>query len=560
MASLTQQLLKARGITTKKAAEIFLHPDYVRDLHDPFLFSGMKKAVAIILHAISNQEQIVIFGDYDCDGIPGTALLYEFFKKIGYKKISAYIPHRYTEGYGMTVEAVRKLQKQHASLIITVDCGITDTEAVDEASKFGIDVIITDHHIVQDKLPKAYAIINAQKKGDKYKNKNICGAGTAFKLVQALMKEGKFELPKGWEKWLLDLAGLATIADMVSLTGENRVLAYYGLKVLRKTPRVGILQLLKKKNVRPENLTEDDVGFTIGPHINAASRMGDPYDAFKLLTTEDGGEAAELVQKLLDHNADRKSEVQIIIQEAEALMHLHTDLPVIVIGHRDWKPGIVGLAANMLAEKYEKPAFVWGKHTSTHLKGSCRSDGSVNIVELMTETKEISNEIFLDFGGHELAGGFSIYEDKIELFAPALISAYKKLNLESSTLYNKAQIEKSEYIEIDVNDITWEMYREVDQFAPFGVGNEKPVFSLKNVEVSEVRFFGKEGIHTELILKKSRSSIGAIKFFTYDEFKNIKLDTKLDLQVTLEKSTFKYPHELRLRIVDWAYAQGGLVE
>lgn len=541
---LTQKLLKARGITSVKQAEIFLHPDYERDLHDPFLFSGMKKAVARILMSISNQENIVIFGDYDCDGIPGASLLYEFFKKIEYKKISAYIPHRYNEGYGMSVEAVQKLQKEHAALIITVDCGITDVEPVDEANRFGIDVIITDHHLPQKNLPKAYAIINTHKKSDKYPNKNICGAGTAFKLVQALLQEGKFEVSTGWSKWLLDLAGMATIADMVSLTGENRTIAYYGLKVLRKTPRVGILQLLKKKNVRAEHITEDDVGFTIGPHINAASRMGEPMDAFRLLTTEDGDEAKEIVEKLLSHNADRKIEVQVIIKEVEALMHLHADLPVIVVGHKDWKPGIVGLAANMITEKYGKPTFVWGKHTSTHLKGSCRSDGSVNIVDLMT----LAKEIFLDFGGHELAGGFSIQEEKIDLFAPALMAAHERLGEGETLRQIRPELES---IEINVEDITWEMYKEVEQFAPFGVGNEKSVFNLKNAAVKEVRFFGKEGIHTELKLSKKRGTLGAIKFFTYDECKGIEPGASLDMSVTLEKSTFTYPHELRLRIVEW---------
>jgi len=554
--ALTQKLLRARGIETKKEAEIFLHPDYERDLHDPFLLSGMKRAVKRILDAISNQEDIVIFGDYDCDGIPGTSLLYEFFKKIEYKKISVYIPHRYTEGYGMSVEAVQNLQKKHTSLIITVDCGITDVEPVDEANKFGIDVIITDHHLPHEKLPKAYTVINTQKRGDKYPNKNICGAGTAFKLVQALIAERDFGLNKGFEKWLLDLAGLATIADMVSLTGENRTIAYYGLKVLRKTPRVGLRQLLKKKNVRAENITEDDVGFTIGPHINAASRMGEPMDAFRLLTTDDGDEAKEIVTKLLDHNAERKIEVQVIIAEVETIIHEYADLPVIVVGHKDWKPGIVGLAANMIAEKYQKPAFVWGKHSSSHLKGSCRSDGSVNIVDLMTQSSILSSELFLDFGGHELAGGFSIREVHIEKFAPVLMAAHEKLQ-KGETLLKQPKTKTKEVIEVDVNDITWGMYREVDQFAPFGIGNEKPVFSLKNVSVKEVRFFGKEGIHTELKLStlgvdRVAKYIGAIKFFTYYEFKAVGVGSKINLTVTIEKSTFKYPHELRLRIVEWS--------
>ena len=288
------------------------------------------------------------------------------------------------------------------------------------------------------------------------------------------------------------------------------------------------------------------MGFTIGPHINAASRMGEPMDAFRLLTTDDAVEAKEIVEKLMSHNADRKIEVQSIIAEVEALMHEHADLPIIVVGHTSWKPGIVGLAANMIAEKYGKPAFVWGKHTSAHLKGSCRSNGRVNIVDLMTETKEI----LLDFGGHELAGGFSIHEEKIELFVPALMAAHERIrSLQRGARSVGRKTQKS--IEINIDDVAWDMYKEVEQFAPFGVGNEKPIFSLKNVPVTEVRFFGKEGIHTELKLEKKRGSISAIKFFTYDEFKKIVPGSSLDLIVTLEKSTFTFPHTLRFRIVDW---------
>jgi len=550
MASLTQQLLKDRGIKTKKKAEIFLHPDYERDLHDPFLFSGMKKAVKRILHAIDGGEQIVIYGDYDCDGIPGATLLYEFFKKIDYEKVAVRIPHRYTDGYGLSVEAVRKMQKENASLIITVDCGITDCEAVAGANEFGIDVIITDHHIVPKRLPKAFAIVDAFRRGDKYPNKNICGAGVAFKLVQALITERDFGLHKGWEKWLLDLAGLATIADVVPLIGENRALAYYGLKVLRKTQRVGLLELFKKKNIRPENITEEDVGFTIGPHINAASRMGDPYDAFRLLATNDYDEAKGLVKKLLVHNTDRKSEVQVVIREVEALMHLHTELPLIIVGRADWKPGIVGLAANMIAEKYKKPAFVWGRANSAHFKGSCRSDGLINIVDLMAEVRVVSQDIFLDFGGHELAGGFSVREEKIELFAPALLAAHERM-VKNTKEKVKNEKKKERSCPLNIEEIDWKLWGELEQFAPFGVGNERPFFSFNGVTVKERKVFGQDGIHTELVLAKKKGDISVIKFFAYDELAPLVPGTKINLRATLEKNTFKYPHNLRLRLVEW---------
>lgn len=541
---LTRELLAARGITAKKEAESFLRPIYEDALHDPFLASGMKKAVGRILKAIDAQERIVIFGDYDCDGIPGASLLYAFFSKIGYKQIDVYIPHRYTEGYGLNIAAIEELQKKGTGLIITVDCGITDVEPVAKAHELGVDIIITDHHLPHKKLPKAYAIINHKKKGDSYPFKFLSGSGTAFKLVQALLQEGNFKIAKGWEKWLLDLAGLATIADMVPLTGENRIIAYYGLKVLRKTPRIGIRELLKKKSVRPEHLTEDDVGFTIGPHINAASRMGNPYDAFKLLTTEDADEAKEIVARLMEHNADRKVEVQSIIAEVEAIIHEHAELPVIVIGHSEWKPGIVGLAANMIAEKYGKPAFVWGKATSTQIKGSCRSDGQINMVDLMNEAKTI----FTDFGGHELAGGFSLLEEHVHMLPGILHEAHVRIG--------KSKREKREgkikpIAELAPHEVTWKLFDEINQFAPFGVGNEKPVFEFKNVELSDVRRFGKEGIHTELLLYTAKKPLGAIKFFAYDEFASLGYGDRIDLLATLEKSTFKYPHELRLRIMEW---------
>src|SRR3989344_55713 len=285
---LLRELLLHRGITNKDDAERFLKPDYVRDSHDPFLIKNMDVAVTRTLEALKRGEKVAIWSDYDCDGIPGAVLLHDFFKKIGANFVN-YIPHRHEEGYGLNKIGIEELSGQGVTLMITVDSGITDIEPVLHAKKLGIYVIVTDHHLPGKTLPEAYAVLNSKQEGDQYPYKYLAGSGVAFKLIQALIlrgsENGQITLPNGWEKWLLDMAGLATIADMVPLTGENRMLAYFGLLVLRKSPRLGLIKLCRKMRVRQRELTEDDVGFMVVPRINAASRMGVPFDAFRLLTT-----------------------------------------------------------------------------------------------------------------------------------------------------------------------------------------------------------------------------------------------------------------------------------
>jgi single-stranded-DNA-specific exonuclease len=313
---LTQTLLFNRNITSEEEAEIFLNPDYERDIYDPFLIMGMERAVERILSAIENEEKIVIYGDYDCDGIPGSVVLHDFFKKIGYKDFENYIPHRHEEGYGFHAHAVEEFAKEGVGLVITVDCGITDVDAVKRADELGIDVIITDHHLPQETLPPAFVILNSKQKEDTYPDDMLCGAGVAWKLVQALLARGRkekiFDVSDGWEKWLLDMAGLSTIADMVPLLKENRALAHFGLKVLRKSPRPGLQKLLRKAKVAQVHLTEDDVGFMIAPRINAASRMDVPMEAFRLLSTDDEIVAGELSEHLHNINNERKLSVAVM--------------------------------------------------------------------------------------------------------------------------------------------------------------------------------------------------------------------------------------------------------
>ena len=547
---LTQRLLERRGITDSEQIDRFIHPNYKRDLYDPFLILNMERAVLRILQAFREGEYIVIYGDYDCDGIPGSVVLHDLFARIGVENFSNYIPHRHHEGYGLNKDAIAKFAKDGVGLIITVDCGITDVEEVHMAESLGMNVIVTDHHLPQAKLPPAYAIINSKQEADTYPDDMLCGAGVAFKLAQAILMRGRengsiTDVPEGWEKWLLDMAGLSTIADMVPLQNENRVLAYYGLKVLRKSPRPGLHALLREAKVDQRYLTEEDVGFTIGPRINAASRMDIPFRAFELLSTTDVAVANERARLLASLNTERKSEVARMVKDAKRLLEKRELSSVIVIGNPGWRVGVAGIVANQLAETYDRPAFVWGKEGSSVIKGSCRSDGRVNIVELMIATRE---GVFIDKGGHEFSGGFSIDSDAIHFLESALVEAHL-------TISKKEKINGIPEVDatLSLAEVNEETFQAIDLLAPFGVGNPKPVFRFAGVAVDKVEQFGKGREHLKLILRDAGGKrVNALGFFmSASSFPNVDIanGARINLTASFEKSYFRGYPELRLRIV-----------
>ncbi|OYV27252.1 MAG: hypothetical protein B7W98_02150, partial [Parcubacteria group bacterium 20-58-5] len=362
---LTAALLARRGITTKEDAERFLNPSYDEHLHDPFLMTEMQKAAERFARAITSGEKIAVWSDYDCDGIPGAVLLHDFLKKAG-ANFENYIPHRHEEGYGMNVRGIERLAKNGVTLVVTVDSGITDTEPVVRARELGMDVIVTDHHLPSEKLPEAFAILNPNAREDEmYPFKSLCGSGVAWKLVCATLAvapELREKVPEGWEKWLLDMVGLATIADMVPLTGENRVLATYGLTVMRKSPRIGLQKLLRGMRVEQRGITEDDVGFMIAPRVNAASRLGEARDAFKLFITTDESEADLLAKKLEKLNRERKAQAGAITRAVHARLKERGEVrSVIALGDPEWRPALLGLVANTIADEYERPVFLWGR-------------------------------------------------------------------------------------------------------------------------------------------------------------------------------------------------------
>ena len=558
-----RKLLCYRGIKTEKEAEVFLNPIFEEN-NDPFKMLGMDIAVERISKAIEKKEKIVIYSDYDADGIPGAVILYDFLKKIS-ENFSAqgrpalswenYIPHRVLEGFGLNDEAVDEFAKNKVDLIITVDCGIADVEEADKIKKHKIDLIITDHHLPRiseegkEELPKALAILDSKQKSCKYPDKNLCGAGVAFKLVQALIKKHgeKWKIKDGWEKWLLDMVAIGTVSDMVPLIGENRLLAYFGLKVLRKSPRPGLQRLLSIIKVDQKNITEDDIGFMISPRINAASRMGNPEDAFNMLVTKDDDEALKYAVHLNNINDERKGIVAVMVKEIRK--HWNKFDPdkkrkVLVAGNPDWKPSLLGLVANSLMDEHDGPVFLWGREEGKTLKGSCRSDGCVNIVEMMRE----SSDLFIEYGGHSASGGFSVSLEKVDMLADGLEVAYQKLSLSGD--------KKDELIagvSISIDEVNNNLEKEISLLAPFGMDNPKPIFLLKGVEIFETKIFGKKNDHLKIdFLNKKGKKISAIGFFMKAEDFSVKIEKgeKIDLLANLEKSFFGGREELRLRIVN----------
>ena len=549
---LTRQLLCGRGITGVEEAERFLHPHYENHSHDPFSMKDMEKAVARVLKAMHNGERIAIFSDYDADGIPGAVVLHDFFKRVGHLNFENYIPDRHGEGFGLSHEAVAELVGRGATLLITVDCGITDAEEVARANELGMEVIITDHHLPNGSLPPAYAILNPKQSDCAYPEKMLCGSGVVFKLIQALcfeIRNSKFGIPAstfpvGQEKWMLDMVGLATLSDMVPLTGENRVFAHFGLKVLRKSRRRGLHELLSVLRLNRSELTEDDVGFSITPRVNAASRMGVPMDAFRLFATTDEGEAATLARHLDKINNERKGKVASLIKEVRMTVEERGPRSVVVAGNPKWRPALLGLVANSLAEDLRCPVFLWGREESVELKGSCRSGGSIDLSLLMQEARSV----FSDFGGHKEAGGFSTTLEKVHLLEAELERAYEKVRTDYG-----AETPLMADAALSLDDVAPRTYAEIEQLAPFGVGNHKPLFLFENAKVRRMEQFGRDKQHLKLTFAKSDGVyVNAIRFYATpaDFSAEPREGQSVTLLAHLEKSTFGNRAELRLRIVD----------
>lgn len=552
---LTADLLARRGVTTKEEAETFLAPSYDQHIGDPLLILSMPKAAARIADAIENGERITVWSDYDCDGIPGGTLLHDFLKKAG-ANFDNYIPHRHEEGFGVNVSGVEKLAESGTKVMITVDCGITDVEPIARAKELGIDVILTDHHLPQEVMPPAFAVIDPKQEGETYPFRDFCGAGLAWKLACAVLAVGRASshawaacIPEGWEKWLLDMAGLATIADMVPLTGENRVIAKYGLVVMRKSPRIGLQKLMKVARVNQRFVSEDDVGFMLAPRVNAASRMGNPRDAFELFTTDDEVRADELAKELEKANRSRRalgaSITRAVKERLEEKRAAGAIPSVIAMGDPDWRPGLLGLVANSVAEEYERPVFLWGREGGTTMKGSCRAGSNgISVVALI----EAAGDTFVSGGGHKASGGFTLADHAVFDFETRMEAALASLPAhEAADRFSHADGE------LFASDATRDLLLRLEKLSPFGMGNPKPVFAFRDVTIERVSWFGKAGEHLKISLRHDHTSLEGVSFYAKRELgkscTNLEVGKRASVLGNLERDQFARGTPIRLRLV-----------
>lgn len=535
MSKLFEQLVKKRGLSPA-----FLVPEY-NGLKDPFILPDMQKAINRIKNAIKTNEKIIIYGDYDVDGVTASTVLADTLKLAGVKakNLEIMLPDRFVDGYGMSPKLITYAEKQGANLVITVDCGSRNHEIIEELNILKIDTIVTDHHELGETLPEAIAIINPKR--DDFADqdlRNLAGVGVVFKLAQALVKEGL--ITAGQEKWLLDLVLIGTVCDSMPLTGENHILGFYGLKVLAKTRRPGLIELMRKAGVK--NLNSEAIGFQIGPRLNAAGRLETAELSLNLLCAADGPTAANLAEKLEELNKKRRAEQQTATKEIEN--RGIKDEPVI-IETGNWHEGILGIIAGRLVEKYHKPAFVLSETENGIYKGSGRSFGDFNLANAINFAKDT----IVGGGGHAAAAGVKVEQKNLYAFREKINEYYKSLNLKNQEKYLKSQPD----LDVDnLADLNLDFLEELKQLEPFGTGNEEPIFRLKNTNIYEIRKMGSENQHLRIDMKdQSGKIIKLVGFFAPEHWLNLDPDyDKIEPIIKLTENDFNGVKSAEGRIID----------
>ena len=504
--ALTQRLLYARGITTPEEADLFFRKEWTDT--DPYIYADMRKAADRLLRAVAAGECVGIYSDYDCDGIPAAAALHSTLKAFRHDNLVHYIPNRNEEGFGLHARGIRHLTDAGARVVCILDCGTSDPDGVARLRDAGIEVIIIDHHLPPETgAPSAFAVLNPAV-GESVPEPHPCAAGITYLFIQALILQAQ-ELPlpakpkPGWEKWQLDVVSLATLSDMVPLRGPNRQIVHHGLRVMRKSPRPGIYALCEHSRIPQRNLTQDDISFLMVPRINAASRMGDAYIAFRLLTTGDVTEARECVKQLGALNDRRKTAVAAMVREAHRQAETKDpDRAVWVFGSRKWKPSLAGLAAQRLMETHGRTVFVWGQggtDTVSVIKGSCRS-GTHNVYDLMRAVPEM----FAESGGHARAGGFTL-ADAAEI---TLEDALHAVTRDTPPTAREHLID-GECVIRDIHTVL----SVCERFAPFGKENEQIHIAIPRCTVRKRVPFGKNREHVRYTFADDTGEVDGVAFF-----------------------------------------------
>jgi single-stranded-DNA-specific exonuclease len=506
--TLFERLLAARQLEGE-AKRVFLSPDYDKK-HDPFLLPDMHKAVDRLVAARQKQEKITIYGDYDIDGLMATSVLLDAFDAFGFRHVDAFIPNRFVEGYGLTIDAVEKIAQNGAALIVTVDCGSLSEKEIIRANELGVDIIVTDHHNVAPIQPPAVAVINPKRPDHDYPFIDLAGVGVAFKLVQALQTrlDG---LDAGQEKWLLDLVALGTVCDVVTLVDENRTNVYWGLRVLSQTRRPGLKALMKVAAVDPDQVNARSLGFGLGPRMNAAGRLDTARHALDMLRANDPVTAIEKAQQLDILNSARREEQNTIFKNAVIQAEKYQNDPVLVVSHPDWNHGIIGIVAAKLLEKYKKPAYVL-QEMGPESKGSARSFGGFSAADAI----RAADDIITKGGGHKLAAGVTLPTSNIDAFRNRVNEYYR-----SQKLFNQ------EALLLPKEDAQLESFAELHQqfmdsvalLEPFGSGNPEPVLKINTAFVLKQRRMGADSQHVKLELQDVQSnSLQVIAFNAPEHF------------------------------------------
>lgn len=521
------QLLKSRKINDRDS---FLHPKY-QSFGDVFLLPDMEKAVKRIKEASLKKQKIVIYGDYDIDGLSASCVLYNAFEAFGFKDVEVYIPNRFIEGYGLTIGSVDRIKEMQTDLIVTVDTGSLSHKEVDHANSLGIDVIITDHHNVADQHPKAIAVINPKRKDHSYPYRDFAGVGVAFKLVQALMTELK-GLDNGQEKWLLDFVALGTVCDIVPLSGENRMLVSYGLKVLKVSKREGIKALIASSGIDLPNINTFDIGFKIGPRLNATGRLKTARLALDILLTKDLRSALDMAEELNNLNNERKLIQEKILKQAEIEAEKQSDLKVLVVSQTGWNHGVIGIVASKLVEEFKKPTYILEEMAGGLSKGSARSYGDFSVGEGI----KYASRVIEKGGGHKLAAGVTLKTDNIPNFRNLVNEYYETLKLKDQEKY---LVKQADLVLESLEGIDLELLNLISDLEPFGNENSEPVFEIRSLRILKKYLMGKDKNHVRYLLQdKKGNRISAVKFNFDETFIFDEQDT-VDIRISLLKNEWK---------------------
>jgi single-stranded-DNA-specific exonuclease len=520
--ALIDRILAARGMSPTERA-VFLSPHYPHG-HDPFLLPDMKQAVDRLVSAHKKQEKITIYGDYDIDGLTATTLLLDALGSFGFTNVKAFIPNRFVEGYGLTVDAIERIAADGADLIITVDCGSLSHVEIARANELGVDVIVTDHHNVAETPPPAVATINPKRPDHDYPFTDLAGVGVAFKLVQAL--QTKLDgLPIGQEKWLLDLVALGTVCDVVTLIDENRTNVYWGLKVLAQTRRPGLRALMAVASVEPRSLNARSLGFALGPRMNAAGRLETAEYALNLLTSTDGMAALQIARQLDELNKTRRIEQAKIVKEVMQQAEKFADDPVLVVSSKGWNHGIVGIVAAKLLEKYQKPTYVL-EEMGDKAKGSARSYGDFSAVDAI----RAADDLITKGGGHKLAAGVTLPTENIPAFRERVNQFFKdqKLRDQAQLLLPQADVDA------ELTELTEELIDAIAMLEPFGHGNPQPILKSTDLLVVDLRKMGDSNQHVKLTFKNEAGETIQMLAFSAPDYFFVEPGEKLNVWYTVD--------------------------